>query len=240
MGLYLDKTGLGRLWAKCKSTFQPKRNSKNITRNSSSGGVWYIQILNIKHVYTWTHFAAKIYVEDLENGSIYAEYFIQGRPQSSLDNVAVSMRQLSGYGNCQLLAKHNSSTHTTEIYLRVSGAYISPKITLDTTSSNISFSSGTWTQNAPTTTWEATPSLPTGTFSVTLNAGETYTQLSVDIGKKMPNYSYKVFITQDGNDVPICGAKVISKFDDRFIVIVQPLENIGSTRTIQFDFLVIG
>lgn len=155
MGLYLDKTGLGRLWAKCKSTFAAKSPSKNFGRTSASADVdWYKQILSITQSATWKYFYTKLYVEDAESQKCYAEFVISGRTSNTIDNVSLKIEKLAGYGTCELLAKHNATTHTTEIYLKVHGTYVSPYITLENASTNISiYNSGSWTQSMYSPTW---------------------------------------------------------------------------------------
>jgi len=182
MGRYLDNTGLGRLWAKCKSTFAAKANVPTRTviglgRTSTSEYVdWYKQILSITQSNTWSYFYAKIYVEDQEGQKCYAEFVITGRSQSTIDDVTLKIEKLAGYGTCELLAKHNSTTHVTEVYLKVNGSYVMPIITLEQASSNISFyNSGSWTQSVPSSYWT---SARNGLFDSIYPVGSIYMSIN--------------------------------------------------------------
>lgn len=79
-----------------------------------------------------------------------------------------------------------------------------------------------------------------GIFQASFSTTDSYKQVSVNIGQTMANNSYKVICQQDGADVFLAGCKIISKSSTAFTVIVQPLENISTSSTVKFDYMIIA
>ncbi len=82
--------------------------------------------------------------------------------------------------------------------------------------------------------------LDSGTINVAYSSSDSYIQINVRFAEAKSSSNYKVFLQQDGSDIPMFHVKVIARTSTYFTIIVQNIASHPNDVTVRFNWLIVS